>query len=198
MSDETFFRDFMDVLKNSSTLRSCASRYNIHSRIIKNLLDEHASQQLSRTNQEKEPLVDANNQNQITKWAQERLGLNHGNQPYINWEHLTACKIRVLCNISYAHLKSEYDITKSTMKRYLEKFCPPIQFRNKQHLHQMLKKGEVSRSKMLESIKMYVQNIKAGRPNYLNSDEEDLLVVLAEIEGANGLRIDANTLGAEL
>ena len=62
----------------------------------------------------------------------------------------------------------------------------------------MLKKGEVLRSKVLEMIKMYVQRIKVGRPTYLNSDEESLVVALAEIEGAHGLPIDVNTLGVEL
>ena len=62
----------------------------------------------------------------------------------------------------------------------------------------MFKKGEVSRSKMLEIIKTYVQNIKVGRPTYLNSDEEALAVASAEIEGAHGFTIDVSTLGAEL
>ena len=58
----------------------------------------------------------------------------------------------------------------------------------------MLKKGEVLRSKVLETIKMYVHIIKVGRPTYLNSDEEALVVVSAEIEGDHGLPIDVNTL----
>ena len=45
----------------------------------------------------------------------------------------------------------------------------------------MLKKGEVLRSKVLEIIKISVQKIKVGRPTYFNSDEEELLVALAEI-----------------
>ena len=56
----------------------------------------------------------------------------------------------------------------------------------------------MSRSTLLEIIKMSVQKIKVGRPTYLNSDEEALVVALAEIEGAHGLPIDVNTLGAEL
>ena len=40
--------------------------------------------------------------------------------------------------------------------------------------------------------------IEVGRPTYLNSDEEELVVALAEIEGAHGLPIDVNKLGAEL
>ena len=107
--------------------------------------------------------MDTNNQNQINRWAQERLVLNHGNQPYTDWEMLTAYHIRVLCNTSYAHLKYEYGITKSTLKSYLEKVCPPLQCRNAQYLHQMLKKGEVSKSKLLEIIMMFVQKIKVGR-----------------------------------
>ena len=121
MSGENIFRDFMDVVKNSSTLRNCASKYNVHSRIIKNPLDENESHQISRTRQEKEPLVDNNNQNQITILAQERLGLNHSNQTYTDWELLTACQIRVLSNTSFAQLKYEYGIPHSTLKRYLEK-----------------------------------------------------------------------------
>ena len=62
----------------------------------------------------------------------------------------------------------------------------------------MLKKGEVSISKLLDIIKMYAQKIKFGRPTYLISDEETLVVALAEIEGTHGLPIDVNTLGAEL
>ena len=115
------FCAFMDVVTNSSTLRACSFRYKVHSIIIKNLLGEYYSRQLSRTRQEKEPLAETNNPNQITRWAQERLGLRHGNQTYTDWELLTACKIRVLSNTSYAHLKSEYGIPHSTLKRYLEK-----------------------------------------------------------------------------
>ena len=62
----------------------------------------------------------------------------------------------------------------------------------------MLKKGDVLRSKVLEMIKMSVQRIKVGRPTYLNSDEEELVVASAEIEGAHGFPIDDNTLGVEL
>ena len=45
---------------------------------------------------------------------------------------------------------------------------------------------------------MYFQKIKFGRATYLNSYEEALLVALAEIEGADGLPIEVNTVGAEL
>ena len=65
-------------------------------------------------------------------------------------------------------------------------------------MHQMLKKGEVSISKMLEIIITSVQKIKFGRPTYLNSDEEALVVALEEIEVAHRLPIDVNKLGAEL
>ena len=54
------------------------------------------------------------------------------------------------------------------------------------------------RSKVLETIKMTVHRIKVGRPTYLNSDEEALVVASAEIEGAHGLPIDVNKLGSEL
>ena len=192
MSGKDLFRAFMDVVKNSSTLRNCASKYNVHSRIIKNLLDEYESHQLSRTRQEKEHLVDTNNQNQITRWAQEGLGLKHSNQPYTDWELLTACQIRVLSNTSYAQLKYEYGITHSTLKCYLAKICPLLKCRNAQHVHQMLKKGEVLRSKVLETINMSVHRIKVGRPTYLNSDEEALAVALAEIEGAHEFPINVN------
>ena len=101
-------------------------------------------------------------------------------------------------NTLYAQLKSEYSILNSTLKRYLESLCPPLQCRNAQHVHQMFKKGEVLRSKLLEVINMSVQRIKLGRPTYLNLYEEALVVALAEIEGAHGLPIDVNTLGVEL
>ena len=57
MSDKNHFCSFMDVVKNSSPLRTCAAIYHIHSRVIKNLIDEYESHQISRTRQEKEPLV---------------------------------------------------------------------------------------------------------------------------------------------
>ena len=75
--------------------------YKVQSRIIKKILDEYESHHISRTRQEKEPLADTKNQNQTTRWAQEQLGLNHGNHPYTNWELLNACKIRVLCRTYY-------------------------------------------------------------------------------------------------
>ena len=77
-------------------------------------------------------MVDTNDQNQITRWAQERLGLNHINRPYNNWDLLTACQIRVLCNTFYDQLKYEYVIPKSTLKHYLEKLSLPLKFRNAQ------------------------------------------------------------------
>ena len=51
---------------------------------------------------------------------------------------------------------------------------------------------------MLEIIKMSVHRIKVGRPTYLNSDEESLVVASVEIEGARGFPIGVNTLGVEL
>ena len=111
---------------------------------------------------------------------------------------MTACQIRVLLNTSYVQLKSEYGIPHSTLKRYLEKICPPLKCRNDQHVHQILKKGEVLRSKVLEMIKQSVQRNKIGIPTSLNSDEEALVAASAEIEGAHGLPIDVNTLGVEL
>ena len=39
-------------------------------------------------------MVDTTNQNQITRYAQERLDVNHINQPYTDRELLTACQIR--------------------------------------------------------------------------------------------------------
>ena len=188
----------MDDVKNSSTFRTCASKYNVRSRIIKNLLDEYEYRQLFITRQEKETLVETNNQNQITRWDQERLDLNHSNQPNTDGELLTACHIRVLSNTYYDQLKSEYSIPMSTLEHYLAKICPPLQCRNAQHVHQMLKRGEVSRSKVLEIIKMSVPKSKVGRPTYLDSDEEALVVPLSEIEGDHGIPINVNTLPAEL
>ena len=107
---------------------------------------------------------------------------------------MTACQIRVLSNESYDHFKYEHGIPKSTLKRYLEKVCPPLQCRNAQHLHQMLKKGEVSKSKMLEIIMMFVQKIKVVRPIYLNSDEKSLVFASEEIEDAHGIPIYVNKL----
>ena len=51
---------------------------------------------------------------------------------------------------------------------------------------------------MLETIKMTVHKIKVGRPTYLNSDEEALVVAWAKIECDHGFPIDFNTLGSEL
>ena len=100
MSDENHvFCAFVDVVTNSSTLRACSFKWKIHSRIIKNLLDEYYPHNLFRTRQEKEPLVETSNQNHITRWAQEQLGLNHGNHTYTDWEMLTACKIQGTCRI---------------------------------------------------------------------------------------------------
>ena len=45
---------------------------------------------------------------------------------------------------------------------------------------------------------MSVQKIKVGRPTYLNSDRERLVVALEEKESAHGLPIGVNTLGSEL
>ena len=106
----------MDVGKNSSALRACAFKHNVPSRIIKDLLDEYESHQLSRTRQEKEPLVDTNDQNQIIRWAQERIDFNHSNKPCSDWELLTACKIWFLSNTSYDQLKYEYGIPNSRLK----------------------------------------------------------------------------------
>ena len=57
----------------------------------------------------------------------------------------------------------------------------------------MLKRGEVSRSKVLDFIKMSVQKIKFGRPTDLNSDKDAFMVASAEIEGDHRFPIDVNT-----
>ena len=62
----------------------------------------------------------------------------------------------------------------------------------------MLKKGEVLIPNVLETINIPVHRIKVGRPTYLNSYEEELVVASAESEGAHGSPIDVNTLGVEL
>ena len=71
------------------------------------------------------------------------------------------------------------------MKRYLAKISQPLQCRNAQHVHEKLKKGEVLRSKVLETIKMSVHKTKKGRPTYLNPYEEALVVASAKIRGAH-------------
>ena len=148
MSDKDLFRAFMDFVKNYLPLVTCASKYKVNSRIIKNLLDEYKYHQLSRTRQEKEHLLDTNNHNHITRWSQEQLDFNDINKLYTDCELMTACQIWVLSNAPYDQLKYEYGIPKSTLKLYLEKICPLLQCRNAQHEHQMLR-GEVSRSKVL-------------------------------------------------
>ena len=163
MSDKNhIFCAFMDVITNSTTLRASSFRYKVHSRIIQNLLDDYYYCQLSRTRKDKEHMVDTNNQHYITRWAQKKLGLNHRNQTYTEWELLTACKLRVLTNTSYAHFTSEYGVPHSTLKMYLAKIFQPLKCRNAQHVHEKLKKGEVLRSKVLETIKMSVHKIKKG------------------------------------
>ena len=56
----------------------------------------------------------------------------------------------------------------------------------------------MSISKLLEIIKMSFKKIKVGRPTYLNSDEEALMIASEEIEGSHGLPIGFYALGAEL
>ena len=63
MSDINLFCALLDFVKNSLALRACAFKYNVHSIIIKNLLGEYKSHQINKKRQEKEPLVDTNNQN---------------------------------------------------------------------------------------------------------------------------------------
>ena len=96
MSEKNIFCAFMDFVKNSSMLRACASKYNVHSRIINHLLDEYESNNIPIAKQEEEHLVDTNNQNQITRWYQKQLYLNHSNHRYNYWEMLTSCQIQVL------------------------------------------------------------------------------------------------------
>ena len=135
-AQKIWFLSDMDVIKNSTSLRASSFRYKVHSRIIQNLLGKYYSHQLSRTRQDKEHLVDTNNQHQITRWAQKELGLNQRNQKYTEWELSTACKHRVLTNTSYAHLTSEYGIPHSTLKMYLTKICEPLKCRDAQHVHE--------------------------------------------------------------
>ena len=45
---------------------------------------------------------------------------------------------------------------------------------------------------------MSVQKIKNGRPTYLNSCKEALVVASAEIEGAHWMLIGVNTLASEM
>ena len=92
---------------------------------------------------------------------------------------MTACQIRILLHASYDELKYEYGIPNTTLKLYITKTCQQLWCRNAQHIHQMLKRGEVLRSKVLEIINMSVQKIKVGWPTYLNSDEEALMVALS-------------------
>ena len=167
-SDKNIFCAFTDVVKNSSPLWTWASKYKVHSSNTMNILYEYESHNIYITRQENKPIVDTNNQNQITRWAQELLDMNHSNHLYTNWELMTACQIRVLSNASYDQLKSDYVITKSTLKRYLVKICRPIQWRNVQYVHKIFKRGEVSISKVIEIIKMSVQKIKVRIPTYLN------------------------------
>ena len=54
-----------------------------------------------------EPLVDNNNQNQITSWSQEQLELNNSNQLYTDWELMMAFNIRVLSSAPSDQLKSK-------------------------------------------------------------------------------------------
>ena len=54
-----------------------------------------------------------------------------------------------------------------------------------------------SASQLLEIINMSVQKIKVGRPTYLNTHEEALVIASADTEGDHGLPIDVNTLGSE-
>ena len=85
--------------------------------------------------------------------------MNHSNQLYTDWGLMTTCQIQVLYNAYYYQLKYEYGIPKSTLEFYLEKIFPPLQFTNTQHVHQILKRGEVLRLKVLEIINIYVQKI---------------------------------------
>ena len=56
----------------------------------------------------------------------------------------------------------------------------------------------MSKSKVLQTIRIYIQKNKARKPTYLNTYEETLMVASADIKGAHGMHIEVNTLGAEL
>ena len=110
---------------------------------------------------------------------------------------MTAC-VGVLINESYAEMKPKYGIPRSTITCHLRKICLPLQCRNMRQLQQRMKTGEVSRSKLIEVLQLSAKNNKVGRPNYLSLDEESLVVVAADIEGAHGLPINTFSISYEL
>ena len=50
---------------------------------------------------------------------------------------------------------------------------------------------------MIDIVKFTVQTKKAGRQNYLNEDEESLLVASAKIEGNRGLPLDCRAVAQQ-
>ena len=182
----------MDVIQNISTIRADSSNYKVHSRITKTLLVEFESHQNRRISKEKKPLIVSINQIQITRWAKDRLSVNHGSESYTDWEVMTACGVRLLLNSSYKYLKSEYGILSSTTTSHLGNICHPLKCINMMHLQQRANTGEVSISKLREVLQKFVKRNKVGRPTYLSPNEESFVVEAAEKEGANGLPIDTS------
>ena len=139
MPPPPLYSDLMDVIQNTSTIRVASSNYKVHSRIIKNLIVEFEANQYIRIRKENKTPVEKINQIQITRWAKDRLSVNHGNWVYTYWDLMTTGGLRVLLNESYEDMKSEYGITMSTMTSHLKNIFHLLQCRNTRHLQKRVK-----------------------------------------------------------
>ena len=92
----------------------------------------------------------------------------------------------------------EFGVPKSSFNRYLQKIYPLLQSRNISHLQKRVEVGEISPGRVIEIVKLKVGIKKNGRPNYLNEDNQSLLILSAGIEVVPGLPFECHGLAYQL
>ena len=85
-----------------------------------------------------------------------------------------------------------------SLTKDLRNIYPLLQGRNISHLQKRVEIGGISPDKVIEIVKLTVQMIKSGQRNYLNEEEESLVISSSDIEGGHGLFFDCRGVSNKL
>ena len=101
-------------------------------------------------------------------------------------------------NSSCTAINDNVGVPNTSLQRYLNSIFPPLKCSPLKHLWYIMSLGEISNTTVRKTITENIFKNKLGRKSYLLRDKESYIVSKTEIEGANGISRDTNTIPNEL
>ena len=129
-------------------------------------------------------MAENDNQQYIYRWFINYFLLPLGRRFYTDWELSQSVEGIILLKSIYITIYDDFDLSKTSVQRYLNVIFPPLKCYFLKHLWYLMILGRSNNTTLRKRIGENIVKQKLGHKSYLLRYKESYIVATTEIEGA--------------